>query len=152
MIFRDSISNEMDNRSSKDCKDRYTRYLSNRKRSFTKYEDEQIINLQKEFGNQWSKIASNLNGRLPRTVKHRWALLNKRGESLKKTSDYINFWSEEEDKLIISLYKEVRNNWGQIATHLPERTGSAIRCRINLLKTKYAEEIFSSPPDPGFFC
>ena len=54
------LSRKMENRTAKQCRERYINSLKpdGKKGQWTEEEDENIIRMQAEFGNQWSKISS----------------------------------------------------------------------------------------------
>ena len=54
------LSRQMENRTAKQCRERYINSLKpdGKKGQWTEEEDENIIRMQAEFGNQWSKISS----------------------------------------------------------------------------------------------
>jgi len=65
---------QMENRSGKQCRERYVYHLTpyRKKGKWTETEDSHIIRLQSTLGNQWSKIAADLLGRSDNDVKNRW--------------------------------------------------------------------------------
>lgn len=73
------IASRMENRSGKQCRERYNNHLAPvvKKGNWTKEEDLLIVSLQKELGNHWSKIASHLDGRSDNSVKNRWHLIHR---------------------------------------------------------------------------
>ena len=54
------LSRQMENRTAKQCRERYINSLKpdGKKGHWTDEEDEKIIRMQAEFGNKWSKISS----------------------------------------------------------------------------------------------
>jgi hypothetical protein len=58
----------------KQCRERWRNHLdpSNTKEPWTPEEDEMLINLHNQYGNQWVKIASLMKGRSDNSIKNRW--------------------------------------------------------------------------------
>jgi len=76
------ISVEMKSRSGKQCRERYHNHLAPdiRKGFWTHEEDAKILSLKTVWGNQWAKIAKELNGRSDNAVKNRYHLITRRSE------------------------------------------------------------------------
>lgn len=90
---------------------------------FTKEEDEQIVKLTEKYGTkQWSLIASHVNGRTPKQCRDRY-------------SNYLvpGFfkceWTNEEDELLINLYKQIGPKWSILQKSFPRRSSSSIKNR-----------------------
>ena len=69
----------------KQCRERWRNHLDpgNSKEPWTPEEDQQLICLHEQFGNQWVKIASMMPGRSDNHIKNRWnSTLKRRGHDL----------------------------------------------------------------------
>ena len=67
-------------RTGKQCRERWLVGLdpSIKKDSWTKEEDDKLVELQEKFGNKWSKFIPYLSGRSSSAIKNRWSLLSRR--------------------------------------------------------------------------
>jgi len=67
-------------RTGKQCRERWLVGLdpSINKDSWTKEEDDTLLELQEKYGNKWSKFLPFLTGRSSSAVKNRWSLLSRR--------------------------------------------------------------------------
>lgn len=68
------LAHQIKGRTGKQCRERYVNHLrpDRKKGQWTDAEDNHIIRVQSELGNQWSKIAAGLPGRSDNDVKNRW--------------------------------------------------------------------------------
>jgi len=74
-----ALSNHMEGRSSKQCRERYNYYLSpcvNRS-DFSSEEDKKLLEIHNEIGNKWAEIANQMVGRTDALVKARYRLLKR---------------------------------------------------------------------------
>jgi hypothetical protein len=68
------IAKLVPNRTPKQCRERWCNHLapSVRHEPFAPWEDQLIMDKQRELGNRWSSIARHLEGRSANAVKNRW--------------------------------------------------------------------------------
>ena len=108
------------------------------KHKFTLEEDKQLIEL---VGNEkypnWQQIANSIPGKTCRQCRDRYNHYLAPGLSREP-------WSEQEDQLIINLYKIYGPNWSLIAGHFQnKRTNNGIKNRFNNHLKKRMMEIGS---------
>lgn len=87
------ISQQMGNKSARQCRERWQNYLDPRlqKGNWTQDEDKQIITRFNEMGPHWNAIARSLAGRSGNSVRNRYMVLKRRKdkkESPKKNENY----------------------------------------------------------------
>ena len=75
-----SISNEMNGRSSRQCRERWLNYLSPRLNNgeWTEEEDSILLEKQKELGTSWTRISKFLPGRTDQMCKNRFLMLQRK--------------------------------------------------------------------------
>lgn len=68
------FASQMKNRTGKQCRERWANRLRPdlKKGTWTPEEDKKIIELQKEYGNQWAKMVPHMAGRCDNDIKNRW--------------------------------------------------------------------------------
>ena len=87
------ISTFLPGRNGKQCRERFVNHLDDSvtKSKWTRAEDDKLRRLQKEYGNKWSFIASQMPGRSACAVKNRWKSSNFKSNKEKvKVSTSIN--------------------------------------------------------------
>jgi hypothetical protein len=95
------------------------------KGSWTRQEDQTIIEFVQEFGTKtWSKLADLLPGRIGKQCRERWR--NHLDPDNNKEA-----WTVEEDRLLIQLHEQHGNQWVKIASLMPGRSDNHIKNRWN---------------------
>ncbi|CAD8098443.1 unnamed protein product [Paramecium sonneborni] len=94
-------------------------------------EDEQLKELVQKFGKKWSKICTIMNWRTGKQVRERY--LNQLQGTINQDK-----WTEEEDKLILKLYKKFGTKWSYISSFLNGRPENMVKNRFYAnLKRRY---------------
>lgn len=102
------------------------------KGSWTRHEDETIINFVREHGTKsWTKLACLLPGRIGKQCRERW--INHLDPGISHDP-----WTPEEDELLIQLHKIYGNKWVKISTFMPRRSDNNIKNRWNSSISKKA--------------
>ena len=85
----DLISKAMGNRNERQCKERWTKYLSPdiNNSPWTIDEELLLVSLYKQFGGKWVKMSKFFNNRTDAALKNRWGVIARR-DKLKKKSKY----------------------------------------------------------------
>ncbi|KAL7467654.1 hypothetical protein ACHAXS_007897 [Conticribra weissflogii] len=114
-----NIAAKVTGRSAKQCRERWVNHLQPnlKKGNWTEEEHALIVSLQEELGNQWSKIASNLEGRTDSDVKNYWYSMKKRRRRVNKP------WTEQEDAELKALHSSLGNKWKRISATIGRSVG-----------------------------
>ncbi|KAL7615942.1 hypothetical protein Lser_V15G01035 [Lactuca serriola] len=100
------------------------------KEQWTKEEDRVLKHLVEKHGERkWSYIAQMLKGRIGKQCRERWH--NHLRPDIKK-----DYWTEEEDKILITTHAEIGNKWSEIAKKLSGRTENSIKNHWNATKRR----------------
>ncbi|CAD8127435.1 unnamed protein product [Paramecium sonneborni] len=86
-------------------------------------EDDQLKDLVQKYGKKWSKICTVMNWRTGKQVRERY---------LNQLQGHINSekWTEQEDKMIIKLYKKYGTKWSYISSFLNGRPENMVKNRF----------------------
>lgn len=134
------VSNRISGRSPKQCRERWRNALnpSINHCAWTLNEDLFLLSAQRDYGNKWVKIASQLRGRTENGVKTRYKSIMR----AKKRA-----WKKNEDSRLMSLYNHVGANWKEIAQSLPGRSVNGVKLRYRQLLSGTTNEPESGSPE-----
>ncbi len=113
----------------------------NKKVKWTELEDKILLEKGKEFnGKNWRKIASFIPGHSAIQCSSRFKRIQ---PGLIK-----GYWSKEEDKKLLELFKKYGKKWSNISKEMPWRTGKQIRDRyLNILDDRLNKNKFTKEED-----
>jgi hypothetical protein len=126
------IAEQISGRSVKQVRERYLRNLDPtlKKGHWEQWEDDFILQQQREFGNSWARISRGLPGRTEHTVKTRW-------HSMMRVRNRC--WTPEEDALLL-LHRENSLNqnqtWEDVVAKFPTRTKYSLVTRFKVLRKR----------------
>lgn len=133
-----AIAKRVPGRTFSQCAQRWRRLQPHKTRQpWTKSEDKAIVSLFERFGNNWTIIASFLEGRTGKQVRDRFR--NKLDPKINRRK-----FSEKEDLIIVQKFKEIGPKWLQISKELPGRSENMIKNRFYSYLKKSVRE---SPED-----
>lgn len=119
------ISNRFNNKNPLQCFSRYKRIKPGIiKGSWSKEEDEHIVNMVNLYGKSWSKISKLLGTRNGKQIRDRY--INVLDPNIHKGK-----FTEDEDKALIELYFKNGPRWATIAKSFPQRTADMIKNRFH---------------------
>lgn len=98
------------------------------KHKFTKEEDSKIKQLVEKYGDKdWKNVSRNMVNRTPRQCRERW--------NYYLSPNVMNKpWTEDEDRLLLSLCKKMEKRWSKMIIHFEHRTSTNLKNRYKLLQ------------------
>lgn len=119
------ISSNFEDKTSLQCFSRYKRIRPGIiKGSWTRDEDDKIMELVGKYGKSWSKISKVLVSRNGKQIRDRF--INILDPNIKKGK-----FSHEEDVKLVSLYKKLGPRWATISKFFDNRTADMIKNRFH---------------------
>ena len=148
----------LNGRTGKQCRERFKNHLDPNlvKNPWTPEEDQQLINLHKQYGNQWTKISSFFEGRTDNCIKNRWnSTLKKRLERIEKGEPLVQkrgrkpkncYFGNVNPQIYIDNYHDMHENTDVCSSPVISKSHviqmvSLPFDQINLIKTKKENEI-----------
>jgi hypothetical protein len=92
-------------------------------------EDRALVYLVSQGYQNWGQVAARMPGRTSKQCRERW------NNYLDPTLVHTAF-TEEEDKLLLSLHQEHGNKWAMISRQLSGRTENTVKLRFHALQKK----------------
>ncbi|CAD8176810.1 unnamed protein product [Paramecium octaurelia] len=121
-----SIAEQLPGRNMNQCSERWRslKPQENKKKKRWEFEDDQlIIQLVKQYDQNWAEIAKHLPGKSSSQIRERY--LNKLDPSVN-----MNPWSKKEDEIVLKIFKEQGPKWSVAQKQLKGRTVENIRNRF----------------------
>lgn len=98
-----------------------------RKNGWKEEEDIKLRKLFDQFGPQWTKIGTMMGNKTGKQVRDRYMNASRPDISYAE-------WTEEEDKLFLSLLNKYGKKWCQIASEMPGRTDNQVKNKFYCLR------------------
>ncbi|CAD8211762.1 unnamed protein product [Paramecium pentaurelia] len=139
-----SISLQLNGPSPQECMMKWQRLHPNQtftRQLWSQEEDEQLQELVQKYGKKWSKICTVMNWRTGKQVRERY---------LNQLQGHINSekWTEQEDRMILKLYKKYGTKWSYISSFLNGRPENMVKNRFYAnLKRRFQSDLEISEDD-----
>lgn len=100
----EKVASLLPNRTPRQCRDRWNKYLSPNIRGsmWTDEEDQLLLSMIQKYGNKWSKIATFIKGRSDISIKNRYKQLVSQGSHVLKNSTPIHSSNDESHNIQIT--------------------------------------------------
>ena len=122
-----------------------------KKGAWDEEEDRKLIHLVKEFGPEWSRIASFFPGRIGKQCRERYNNQLREVHIISLSSANIIYvrsildsfvpnkrqdikrgpWTVQEEQALIQAHKTLGNKWAEIAANIPGRTENSVKNHFN---------------------
>ncbi|CAM9662353.1 unnamed protein product [Scytosiphon promiscuus] len=129
------IAAEVRTRNHVQCLQRYRKVLAPGlvKGQWTPQEDQLLLSVVNEGHKNWGSLSKEIPGRTSKQCRERW--MHHLDPSLRHGA-----WTPAEDRIIVSLQRQIGSKWAQIAQHLDGRTENATKIRWKILEREMKKE------------
>ena len=140
----EDIAEQMGDRNPRQCKDRWTRYLSPsvNHNKWSVEEEKLLIKLVKELNFKWVQIAKHFNGRTDNQIKNKWNILKKYVNIQKKPPTSPTLQMDKKLKAIPPEEEEPQSEVNVEDTK--QTTDSAFINFLSLVDSGYFEQLFAN--------